>query len=283
MTAHFLPEVHYKLSASAAGAYPGQHRSHSGHSGLEFRSHAAWLDAPQSRRIDVLASLRDPHERWLVRLNSQRLAAPVAVLADLSASMAFAGPPSRMQVLADFSASLAHSAWRAGDRFVFVGAGEQVRADFTLPPTRQHGAGLALAERLRGLVPVGVSARGLLDAASHLPRQRTLVFVLSDFHWPLADVATLLATLSAHQVVPVVLWGAQEFELSAKFGLAHVLEPESGARRWLWWREALRTRWREAQAARRCALWQLFRSQRREPLLMTGAFDADAVTRYFLS
>ena len=283
MTANFLPEVHYKLSASASGAHPGQHRSHSGHSGLEFRSHAALIDAPQARRIDVLASLRDPHERWLVRLNSQRLAAPVAVLADLSASMAFAGPPSRMQVLADFTASLAHSAWRAGDRFAFLGAHAQVRADFTLPPTRQHGAGLALAERLRGLVPAGASARGLLDAAQHLPRQRTLVFVLSDFHWPLADVATLLARLSAHQVVPVVLWGAQEFELSAQFGLAHVLEPESGARRWLWWRAALRMRWREAEVARRRALWSLFRSQRREPLLMSGAFDADAVTRYFLS
>jgi uncharacterized protein (DUF58 family) len=283
MLANTLREVHYRLTAPARGAHPGQHRSHSGHSGMEFRSHAAWIDAPQARRVDVLASLRDPHERWLVRLQNQRLAAPVVVLADLSASMAFAGPPSRMQVLADISASLAHSAWRAGDRFGFVGAGKQVQTAFTLPPTRVHGAGLALAQRLREHTPTGLSARGLLQAAQHLPRQRSLVFLVSDFHWPLADVDAVLASLSAHQVVPVVLWGRHEFELSAAHGLAHVLEPESGARRWLWWRDSLRTRWRDAHSARQKALWHICRSQGREPLLMTGAYDADAVTRYFLS
>ncbi len=283
MTASLLREVHYRLAAPAAGAYPGQHRSHSGHSGLEFRTHAALLDAPHARRIDVLASLRDPHERWLVRLNSQRLAAPVAMLADLSASMGFEGPPRRMDVLADFTASLSHSAWRAGDSFGFIGCSEAVEGDFSLPQTRQHGAGQVLAERLRALAPAGRSARGMLDAAHHLPRRRALVFLLSDFHWPLADVAMVLASLSAHQVVPVVLWGPGEFSLGASFGLAHVLEPEGGARRWLWWRESLRARWQAAHAARRDALWQIFRSQRREPLLLRGAYDADAVTRYFVA
>jgi hypothetical protein len=70
-----------------------------------------------------------------------------------------------------------------------------------------------------------------------------LVFLVSDFHLPLADVAQVLASLAAHQVVPVVLWQPAEFALSANHGLARVQEPESGEHAWLWWRPALRERW----------------------------------------
>jgi hypothetical protein len=62
-----------------------------------------------------------------------------------------------------------------------------------------------------------------------------------------------------------------------------VREPESGAVRWLWWRPALRERWREAHDARREALMKVFRARRIAPLFIEGAFDADAVTRHFLA
>ena len=69
---------------------------------------------------------------------------------------------------------------------------------------------------LRAWRPLGRSARALHDAHRHLPRQRALVFLVSDFHLPLADVAQVLASLAAHDVVPVVLWQPAEFALSAE-------------------------------------------------------------------
>ena len=113
--------------------------------------------------------------------------------------------------------------------------------------------------------------------------QRALVFLVSDFHLPLSDVARVLASLAAHDVVPVVLWQPVEFALSAAHGLAQVQEPESGERRWLWWRPALRERWLADHAARRAALLQVFRAQRLAPLWIEGGFHADAVTRHFLA
>jgi hypothetical protein len=135
---------------------------------------------------------------------------------------------------------------------------------------------------LRSLRPSGRSARALHDAHRHLPLRRALVFLVSDFHLPLADVARVLSSLAAHDVVPVVLWQPVEFALRAASALAQVQEPESGERRWLWWRPALRERWGAAQAARREALLHVFRAQRLVPLFIEGAFDADAVTRHFL-
>jgi len=275
------PEIHYRIGRAALGHFPGHHRSRRGDSGFEFRGHASLLDAPDPRRLDLHASLRDPFGQWSVRVYSQRKSIPVAVVADLSASMGFEGAQHKLGVLADFVDSLAWSAWRTGDSFGFVACDDQVRADLMLPQSRSRAAAGELTRALRNLQPGGRSAHGLHLAHRHLPQRRALVFLLSDFHWPVDEVPAVLASLAHHDLVPVVLWDPQEFSLSAARGLARVLDPESGRQRLVWWRPALREQWRVQQAQRHDALLQAFRAQRLSPLFVEGAFDADAVTRHF--
>jgi hypothetical protein len=285
MSAAPIRELHYRIAGAARGMVPGHHRSRSGEGGFEFRGHAPLFDAPDVRRLDLHASLRDPFGQWQVRVNSLRQSVPVAMVADLSASMGFVGAQRKIDVLADFTASLAWSAWRTGDSFGFVGCDKIVRPDWWLPQTRQRGAGLAWAERLRRLqfdAPTSRSASGLCLAHQFLPQRRALVFLLSDFHLPLPELKKTLDSLAMHDVVPVPLWQPAEFALSVPRGLALALDPESGRRRWIWWRPALRARWRLAHDARRQALLQLFAARRLAPLFIEGAFDADAVTRHFM-
>ncbi len=109
------------------------------------------------------------------------------------------------------------------------------------------------------------------------------MFLVSDFHLPLAELDAVLDSLASHDVVPIVLWQPVEFALGAARGLAQVREPESGAQRWLWWRPALRERWAAAHDARRQALLHAFRARRLAPMFIEGGFDADAVTRHFLA
>jgi hypothetical protein len=279
-----IPELHYRLGSSAGGHFPGHHRSRRGDSGFEFRAHAPLHNAPDVRRLDLHASLRDPFGQWLVRLHSQRTAIAVAVVADLSASMGFEGAQRKQDVMADFVQSLAWSAWRTGDSFSFVGCDAAVRQDLLLPATRQRGAGVALADTLRSLSLQGTqakSARGLHLAHLHLPPQRGLVFLISDFHLPLAELQDVLASLAMHDVVPVLLWQQGEFGPATTRGLADVRDPETGARHWLWWRPALRQRWQAAQHERLADLQRLFAQAQLSPLMLDGAFDADAVTRHF--
>lgn len=281
MAAAGVREFHYRLGQPAAGSRPGAHRSRSGSAGFEFRAHAPLADAPDTRRLDLHASLRDPFGRWLVRLNSERQSIAVAAVADLSASVAFEGTVRRLDVLADFVGSLAHSAGRAGDAFGFVGCDDALRPEWLLPVTRRRGAGQAIAEALRRCVPHPGGAAALVQAHRHLPARRALVFLVSDFHLPLPLVDATLASLAAHVVVPVVLADAAETAPSMAPGLAPTVEPESGRRGWLWWRPALRERWSAAAEARRAELQALFRRHRVGPLLVEGRFDADAVTRHF--
>ncbi|MES2991274.1 MAG: hypothetical protein V4844_07625 [Pseudomonadota bacterium] len=276
-------EVHYRVGAPVLGHFPGHHRSTRGNSGFEFRGHAALRDAPDPRRLDLHASLRDPFGDWRVRVHSQRQSIPVTVVADLSASMGFAGRVPKLAVLADFVESLAWSAWRTGDSFGFVGCDATVRADLLQPQSRHRAAGGETARRLRALHPAGQDARALLDAPRHLGRRRALLFLVSDFHLPLDLIARALDGLSAHDVVPTVLWDPLEFGLGAARGLAQVIDPETGRQRLVWWRPALRARWEAAHAERRAALLQLFRARRLKPLFIEGRYDAEAVTRHFHS
>ena len=102
-----IPELHYRIAGTARGHFPGHHRGRQGDSGQEFRSHVPLLAAPDARRIDVHASLRNPYGDWLVRVHSQRSAIAVVLVADLSASMGFESLRRKQDVLADFVASLA--------------------------------------------------------------------------------------------------------------------------------------------------------------------------------
>lgn len=277
-----MQEFYYRSAHPAQGQFPGHHRSHLGDSGQEFRSHRPLFQASDARRLDLLASARDPLGQWWVRLASERKAIPVYAVADLSASMGCGEFARRIDVLADFTESLAWSAWRTGDPFGFIGCDEHVRLEWVQPLGRSRGAGFDLAGRLRRCVPGGRSAAGLAEAHRMLQRQRALVFLLSDFHLPLDTLERVLDSLAAHDVVPVMLGGGHELALPPKrFGLVTVRDAESGRQRLLWLRPALHARWNAHVAARQEALEALFRRHRLQPLRMPAGFDAETVTAYF--
>lgn len=281
MTAAPIEEFHYRIDWRARSAQPGHHRGSQQGGGAEFSRHAQLQDAPDPRRYDLRASLRDPFQRPLVRVYSQPGAIPVSCLADLSGSMGF-GVPRKLDLLADFVASLGYSAYRTGDRFAFYGCAQTPLAAFTLAPTRRKAAGPVLAGRLRDFVPQADSAGGLLSAAGLLPARRGLVFLVSDFHLPLMLIEQLLAALAGHHVVPVVLWDAAEYAELPRFGLARLRDSETGRTRTLLLRPALRAAVRERFERRRRRLERLLRHAG-PPLWLSGRFRADDITRYFFT
>jgi uncharacterized protein (DUF58 family) len=277
-----LREFHYRIRWRSRSPYPGYHPSTQAGAGFELRGHAPLQSYPDPRRLDLHASLRDPFEQWLVRTYRQRSSIPVYLLADLSASMGFLGQRRKLDVVADLAASLGYSAFRTGDPFGFVGCDTQVRREWLLAPTRVRGAGPGLAQRLRAFEPQGRGCAGLLEAPSWLGRQRSLVFLASDFHFSLQLLERLLATLSRHEVVPVVVWDRAELEHTARFGIAVLQDSESGARRVLLLRPALRRRIAQAFEQRRKALTKVFLAHGSPPLFLLDGFQAERFTEYFL-
>lgn len=274
-------EIGYRLDRRVRGIRPGMHAGTETGSGLEPLFHGTLLDGRDPRRLDLLASLRDPLRRLLVRRYRQRASVRVYMLADLSASLGFRGNGDRLEALAALTTALGYSAGRAGDAFAFIGCDEHVREEFVMPPMRVSGAFHDIAARLRAFTPDGRGSAGLLEALPMIGGQRSLVFLVSDFHFPLDLLETLLAGLSRHRIVPVVLADSSESGPTPAFGLTRVSDPETGEERTLLMRPALRRRLRERTERRGEALAQCFLAHGIEPLRLTDRFDVDRINAWF--
>lgn len=249
--------------------------------GLQFRNHVPLINAPDPRRFDLRASLRDPFEQIQFRVHQQTASIPVWVVADLSASMRFQGAQSKMQTLAALVSALSYSAYKIGDRFGFFGCSDDAAEGLLLPATVNRAAGMSFAESLARYEPRGHSCAGLVQAMERVGVRRSLVFVVSDFHFSAAVLEDVLANLAMHDVVPVVLWDEREYQRLPRFGLARVYDRESGRNRLLLMRQSLRQKFAANFAAREQALGEICRKHGCAPLFLRDGFNADEVTRYF--
>lgn len=269
-----IPVLPYGLHWKPRGQKPGAHPAAGEGGEGTFRGLAPLLARPDPRRIDIRASIRDPFEAIHVRAFAPRRAVTVTVLADLSASMGFAGLQAEVARLA---AAVAASAMACGDAFSLVAADTAPRADLFIPPTRRRGLAREVLRRLTQAPCAGQSARGLVEAAGNLPRTRGLVFLVSDFLMPEEEISALLDALFRHDVIPVVVRDSRAEGHLPRFGLMEAIDAETGRRRLVLMRPRLRARWRQAAAARRAALEALFAGRGHAAFPLTDRFDADAL------
>lgn len=259
-------------------------------------------DRPDPRRLDLRASLRALDDDWLVRVNRQRTGVAVRVIVDVSASMLFGSARPKLHVVADFAEALGDSAFRVGDAVGMMAFDHAQRTDLFVPARVSRGMGSVMSELLRsvglprsGSVAPRHSTDGawrhstrpppesrLEDAVASLAGQHGLVFVASDFHWPLEHLEVPLDLLAHSTVVPLVIWDSAEIHPPERNALASLRDAETGAARTLWVRPALRQRWGDAVMRRRAEIDSYFASHALRPFYIVDSFDADALSRYFL-
>jgi uncharacterized protein (DUF58 family) len=279
------PEFHYRLPKRSGGSRPGSHPGSSFGAGQEFAMHARLFDHPDPRRLDLRASLLAIPAEWLVRVNLQRVAVPVHVVVDVSASMHFGSHKTKLQVAADFVAALGYSAFRAGDLVGMLAFDADDREDLYSPARYGQGVGDVLAAKVRESAPHPANAsgiEGLSRAVTKLAGRQGLVFLVSDFHWPIEHLPDVLDTLIHSLVIPMVVWDRAEIEPPEQGSLLAVHDLETRGRRTVWLRDKTRRAWRAAAQERRAALDALFNQRGARPFYMQGAFDAEALSQYFL-
>jgi uncharacterized protein (DUF58 family) len=281
MSIEDIKEFSYHIGWRNRGRHPGRHASTQRGMGMEFIGHTSLLNYPDPRRIDLRQTLRDPMEQVYVRLFNQKSATPVYVICDLSGSMNFGSKTRKIRQAADIAESVARSATKNADPFGFVGFDDVVREDWISTQSFKSQRAIELAERLKEYHPLPVSGEGIGDVWRFLPRERSLVFMISDFHMPMSQLEEALSNLTRHHIVPVVLWDDDEYKNLPEFGITAVTDPESGQKRTLFLRKDLRNKIVESFAARREAIYALFMQFDMPPFYVEGDFDADRLTEYF--
>jgi len=133
----------------------------------------------------------------------------------------------KIKLAAEIAESIAQSASEHHDPFGFIGFDEKVREDWISATSYKSHHAIAMAESLKDFHPAPVNCNGITEVYRYLPRERSLVFLISDFHMPNDLLEEGLSNLLRHYIVPVVLWDAAEYRNLPEFGLANVTDAEN--------------------------------------------------------
>ncbi len=271
-------EIHYRLPGRGAGVFPGAHRSSAVGGGDRYHGVTEFFRHPDARHLDLRRTWLDPYRRPYVKTFEQRSAVTVVAAVDLSASMGVF--PERLARVSALIQGLAWGSRRLGDRFGCVGFDDRIRLDTAVPPGRATGAVVPWCRWMTSACR-GRSAVGALALRDWLPGRRCLVVLISDFHWPETLLRSVLAGLSEHWVVPVVLCDRRETAGWPRWGIRRVVDAESGRERLIWlrpgWRRALETRYRD----RRARLRRLFQAATLPALWWSETMGMSQVSHHF--
>lgn len=271
----------YHIGWRSRGRHPGRHASTQRGMGMEFRGHTTLLSYPDPRRIDIRQTIRDPLEQIYVRLFNQKSATPVYVICDLSGSMNFGARKRKIKLAAEIAASVAQSASQHHDPFGFIGFDEKVREDWISTSSFKSQRAIEMTEALKDFHPAPVNCSGITEVYRYLPRDRALVFLISDFHMPSSLLEESLSNLLRHHIVPVVLWDPAEYKNLPEFGITNVSDAETGEMRTLLLRKELRAKIIASFEKRREEIYNLFMRFDMPPFYVESTFDASLLTEYF--
>jgi uncharacterized protein (DUF58 family) len=266
----------YRLPWQSSAVYPGAHPGQMIGAGQLFKRHEPLVASPDPRRIDLRASVLDPFTTYRVRVYQQQSTANIYLLADMSASM---GYTDKKQTLLQFLQTAANSAFSYGDKFGFFGCNDHIEHRWMLPASQQSGRVPTLLKQLERHTFTG-NANGLQRAVAFLPSRRSLVFLLSDCHFPLYQLRAVLGSLQGHDVIPLVLWNQDEYATLPNWGLISLQDMENNATRTLFMRPALRQKIIAAYQQRQDDLKNIFRAFGNEPLFITERYSTQTINRH---
>lgn len=275
-------EIAYRAAFRPGGVHAGAHATRQAGIGGLVHDVVPLVRHPDPRRLDIARSARDVFGALYVRRHAHRSTLDLHILVDASGSMGFAGTADKRRLVTALAECLAASATRIGDGVSLALCGRTVDAALSLPLTRRRSAAAEVAGRLAGDWARGAGSPGLLAAALTLPRRRSMVFLVSDFRLPFAEVEAILAALAPHDVVPIEVADPAEIDGLPRWGLVELADLETGGRRLLLMRPSLHDRLVATAAERRARLDRLCRRHGRPLFRLSKQFDAVALERHLL-
>lgn len=273
----FFYQTPWKSSSIHFGEHLGTQRG----LGDEFKSNVNFIDYPDARRMDLRQTLQDPYEQVQVKLFNQNNTTPIFAVCDLSSSMQFKGESRKLDLAKEIAASIAYSAFETSDMFSFIAYHHHVIEELTLSLSHHVHMAFDTIDQLSAYEKMHVGPEGILEVPGYLSQHKGLVFWISDFHMPIGLIEQALNAMSTHQIVPVVLWDEYEYTKLPKFGFGNMIDPETGASRTIFFREAVRSQFEAAFAARKQALDTLFTRFDSQAIYIHGKYDPDVMSQYF--
>ena len=271
----------YHINWRTKGHHPGQHKSNQRGMGIEFAGHSNLIDYPDPRRIDIRQSMRDPLEQIYVRIFNQRSTTPVMVVTDLSSSMNYGLKRTKLNLASEIGTVISNSVISRSDALGFIGFNEHTETKWWSPLSYRPHKTQLLIKRLQNHNSIGSGHKGIKNIFRIIPRDHTLIFLISDFHMPIKDIEHSLSRLTKHTIVPIILWNRSEYEDLPRFGIISITDPESGLEKTIFLRKTMLKKIKEQFKRRKKELEKIFLKYNSPPFFVNDKFEALEMTKYF--
>lgn len=211
----------YKTPFVLNSLIEGEHKSKRRGPGNDFYKKSLFLSDPNPENIDLMDTVKDPFESIYVRSYRQRSQVDVVVLVDGSDSMAF---PEKTALISLCERSISCSVMIRNDnyhRFLIGNSIEVIRDSEFIESHFTH-----IEKKQSHDV-----AKAFSDIDRVLPERRSLVFIISDFHWSNEKLKQTFNALSGHYLIPVVSWCSAEYRRFNLWRFVRINDAETGQSR----------------------------------------------------
>lgn len=262
------PIFDYKTPFVLNALADGEHKSKRQGLGSDFYKKSPFLSEPNPARLDLARSLTDPFESLYVKSYRQRSQLNVLTLIDGSSSMTMTNKP---ELISEYESSIANSVSARSDNYAAYLLSTQIK---TVSKNELIDAHFSQIDK-------NDVAAAFDDLERVLPEQRSMIFVVSDFHWSEKVIKRVFRKLSGHYLVPIVLWCSAEHNAYKLWRFVQIQDAETGENRLIFVTPKQKQLIDNEFVARKTHLNHIFQQFACRPLWVVDEFNINKLRAFF--
>ena len=247
---------------------------------FEYSGSKNFNDHPDLTRLDIKNSITDPYENIFVKTYNLNNPINLIALCDTSSSMSVV--KKNNVIVKDLSKIIAASAIEQGDKFSMLCYNDVITNKFMLEP----GDNLQYINQWIDKVELNSnksSSNAAEDINKYLPEEKSLIFWISDFHYPLGKIEKILSHLSSHHVIPLFISSEGEIKRLPRYGFRKFIDSESNIEHEIFLRPSVKEKILDDYKNTKDKIFQIFSKKQLKQIVVKEQIDIENIQKYFVS
>ena len=126
------------------------------------------------------------------------------------------------------------------------------------------------------------SSNGIKKIDKYLPEEKSLVFLISDFHYSLKKIDRILGQLSNHHVIPIFFSSEGEIKKMPNYGFRKFTDSELDLEHEVFLRPSVKDKILSDYEEMKIKIFNVFSKKHLKQIVINGDIDIETIQKYFL-
>ena len=246
---------------------------------FEYSGSKNFNDHPDLSHIDIKNSITDPFENIYVKTYNLNNPINLLSLCDISSSV-FVNNKNNALVK-NLSKIIARSAIGQGDKFSMLCYNDYIKNNYALGPENN----LQFIDQWIDKIKLNLdksSSDGIKKINKYLPEEKSLIFWISDFHYPLDKINSILNQLSNHHVIPVFISSESEINSLPRYGFRKFIDSELNLEQEIFLRPSIKLQLLRDYNDIKGKIFNIFSKNHLKQIIINESIDMESIQKYFM-